>query len=421
MSSALGAAQSGLDASQIALANIAQNLANLDTVGYKSTQTQFQTLYMEQLQGATAPTATNGGTDPVTEAAGSAVGLAATQTDWSEGSLQQTNIASNMAITGNGFFIVQTSNGPAYTRAGDFVTNAAGQLVDPQGHLVLGWSAATVKAGAQNAANLVPLVIQPGAVLPPQATSTITLTGNLDASAVGTTQAATTQVVVPTTVYDSLGHAINVQLVFSNPTAAGNGSVSWTVNLYPQGSTTPYGNPATITFPSDGAPTWSAPPTWTITPTDGAQPVTITIPDSAISQLTSTDSASTAAATANGYAAGTLSTYTIGANGTINGQFSNGQTAVLGQVALAQFANNQGLAALGDNLYGATANSGTPVIGAPNSGGLGSLVDGSVEESNVNLSNQFVQMAAAQEDYAANAKVLTIDQTDRQALVNSIQ
>jgi len=147
----------------------------------------------------------------------------------------------------------------------------------------------------------------------------------------------------------------------------------------------------------------------------------LTVPTSDLSGLTSTASATTATATANGYPSGTLSSYTVAANGTINGTFSNGQTEVLGQVALAQFSNQEGLSASGDNLYTATANSGSAIVGQPNSNGLGSLVDGSVEESNVNLSNQFVQMAAAQENYSANAKVLTIDQTDRQALVNSIQ
>jgi len=421
MSSALSAAESGLNGSQIALANIAQNLANSNTVGYKQTQTEFQTVYMEQLQGASAPTATSGGTNPVTEAAGSAVDLAATQTDFAEGSLQQTDITSNMAITGNGWFIMQTPTGPAYTRAGDFTINAKGQLTDPNGNLVQGWNAATLNAGAQDAANLQPIVINSNASQAPQASSTMTLSGNLDSSAVGTTAASTTTETIPVTVYDSQGNAINAQLEFSNPVAASGGGVSWTVNLYPEGSTTPYGSAATLTFSNTGAASWTTAPAWTITPTDGSKPVALTVPTSDLSGLTSTASATTATATANGYPSGTLSSYTVAANGTINGTFSNGQTEVLGQVALAQFSNQEGLSASGDNLYTATANSGSAIVGQPNSNGLGSLVDGSVEESNVNLSNQFVQMAAAQENYSANAKVLTIDQTDRQALVNSIQ
>lgn len=421
MSSALSAAESGLNGSQIALANIAQNLANSNTVGYKQTQTEFQTVYMEQLQGASAPTATSGGTNPITEAAGSAVDLAATQTDFAEGSLQQTDITSNMAITGNGWFIMKTPTGPAYTRAGDFTINAQGQLTDPNGNLVMGWNAATLNAGAQDAANLQPIVINSNASQAPQASSTITLSGNLNSSAVGTTAASTTTETIPVTVYDSQGNAINAQLEFSNPVAASGGGVSWTVNLYPEGSTTPYGSAATLTFSNTGAASWTTAPAWTITPTDGSKPVALTVPASDLSGLTSTASATTATATANGYPSGTLSSYTVAANGTINGTFSNGQTEVLGQVALAQFSNQEGLSASGDNLYTATANSGSAIVGQPNSNGLGSLVDGSVEESNVNLSNQFVQMAAAQENYSANAKVLTIDQTDRQALVNSIQ
>lgn len=421
MSSALSAAESGLNGSQTTLANIAQNLANSNTVGYKQTQTEFQTVYMNQLQGASAPTATSGGTNPITEAAGSAVNLAATQTDFTEGSLQQTGITSNMAITGNGWFIMHTPTGPAYTRAGDFTINAKGQLTDPNGNLVMGWNAATLAAGSQTAANMQPIVINSNASQAPQASTDITLSGNLNSSSVGTTAASTTTKTVPVTVYDSQGNAINAQMEFSHPTAVSGGGVSWTVNLYPQGSTTAYGAATTLTFSSTGTPSWSAAPSWTITPTDGSKSMTLTVPTKDLSGLTSTASATTATASANGYPAGTLSSYTVAANGAINGTFSNGQTEALGQVALAQFSNQQGLSAAGANLYTATANSGIAIVGQPNSGGLGSLVDGSVENSNVNLAQQFTQMAAAQENYSANAKVLTIDQTNRTALVNSVQ
>lgn len=421
MSSALSAAESGLNGSQTTLANIAQNLANSNTVGYKQTQTEFQTVYMNQLQGASAPTATTGGTNPITEAAGSAVNLAATQTDFTEGSLQQTGITSNMAITGNGWFIMHTPTGPAYTRAGDFTINAKGQLTDPNGNRVMGWNAATLAAGSQTAANMQPIVINSNASQAPQASTDITLSGNLNSSNVGTTAASTTTKTVPVTVYDSQGNAMNAQMEFSHPTAVSGGGVSWTVNLYPQGSTTAYGTATTLTFSSTGTPSWSAAPSWTITPTDGSTSMTLTVPTKDLSGLTSTASATTATASANGYPAGTLSSYTVAANGAINGTFSNGQTEALGQVALAQFANQQGLSAAGTNLYTATANSGTAIVGQPNSGGLGSLVDGSVENSNVNLAQQFTQMAAAQENYSANAKVLTIDQTNRTALVNSVQ
>ena len=423
----LSAAASGLLAANQDLGTVAQNLANLDTVGYKSEQDLFTQMYMEALSGGSAPTAVVGGTDPLQVPTGSAVGLAQIATNFTEGSLQQTGIASNAALAGAGWFVVQSSQGQGYTRAGDFTTDANGNLVTPAGARVLGWSAAAVAAGTQSATNLVPLSIPENTTLAPTATTGATLSGNLDASS-ATTAGSTTQIALPVTLYDGQGNTIAAQLVFSNPTVLATGGVQWTAALMPAGSTTPYDGSGTttpltvtLTFAPGAAPTWSTPPTWTVPTTDGSPSVSFGLTNGDVSALTSYAAATSAIADANGSGVGTLSQYAVGTNGVITGTFSNGQTSTLGQIAVATFPNEGGLMSAGPSLWTPSPNAGPASIGIAGTGGRGSLVAGSVEQSNVTLANQFTHMVAAQENYGANAKMLTVDQANNQALINAVQ
>lgn len=425
--SVLSAAASGLQAANEDLGTVSQNLANLNTVGYKSQRALFSQMYMEALSGGSAPTATMGGTDPLQVPTGSAVGLAQVTTNFSEGSLQKTGIASNAALAGAGWFVVQTPSGQAYTRAGDFTTDANGNLVTPTGDRVLGWSAATVKAGTQNAANLTPLTIPLNSTLAPVATTGATVSGNLNASSATSSGSAKT-LTLPVTVIDGQGNSISAQLVFSNPTTLSGGGVQWTVALTPSGSSTAYDGSgttspltATLTFAPGQAPAWSTPPTWSIPTTDGSPTVHFGLTNGDVSSLTSYASSSTGLATPNGSTVGTLTQYAIGTNGVITGTFSNGQTSTLGQIGVATFANEGGLISAGPGLWNASPNTGIASIGAPGTGGRATLVPGTVEQSNVTLANQFTEMVKAQENYAANAKTLTVDQTNNQALIASVQ
>jgi len=424
MSGSMYAAISGLNADQALLGTVSENIANVSTVGYKASSMTFAQALQQTLSGASAPTATLGGINPVQVAAGGAVNIGGIEINTNEGTLQSTGINTNLAIQGNGYFIVQTSQGgQAFTRAGNFSLDANGNLVNPSGDRVLGWSAATVAQKGQTASNLVPLSIPPNETMPATATTQITsVTGNLNSQDAGTTTTKS----IPVTLYDAYGNTIPVDLTFSNPTATSGGGVTWTVgySYTPPGSSTPTtGTLGTLAFPpTGGAPTYtSTTSSFTITPTDGAAAVQVALGASAFQNITGYAMPTSVAVTANGNPAGNLENFTIGSDGTITGSFSNGQTEVLGQVALANFSNPGGLLNIGQNLWQQSPNSGVAQVGQASSGALGSLAAGELEGSNVSLANEFVNMIMAQQGYQANAKVISVAQQLRTTLVNMIQ
>lgn len=419
MSDPMYAAISGLNASQSMLGIVGENIANVNTVGYKSSSMAFQQALQQTLSGASAPTATLGGINPVQEAAGGAVNVAGVQINTNEGTLQSTGINTNLAIQGNGYFIVKTSSGgQAYTRAGDFSIDANGNLVDPNGNKVLGWSPTTISNKAQTATNMQPLSVPPNQTDPATASTNIRFSGNLNS------QNKTDS--IPVTVYDSQGNQIPVTITFTNTNTSGGGT-SWNVGYS-------YKLPGSSTStPSSGSTQIgtlncsSTPPTYTssasisITPNDGSAPISFPLSSADFANLTDYAMTTQMTATANGNAAGTLQNFTIGSNGTLTGSFSNGGTKVLGQVALANFANPGGLLNAGSNLWQQSPNSGIPLVGTASTGQLGAIAAGQLEGSNVSLANQFVKMIVAQEGYQANSKVITIAQTLDTTLVNMVQ
>ncbi|MBX5467156.1 MAG: flagellar hook protein FlgE [Firmicutes bacterium] len=412
MSDSLYAAISGLNAEQQLLGVVSQNIANVNTVGYKASAVSFAEALQQTLQGAGAPTANQGGTNPEQVTAGGAVNVNAIDVNMGQGQIQSTGINTNLAIQGNGFFVVQMPQGNrAYTRAGDFTTDANGTLVDPEGHPVLGWMATNGTLPTENTANLAPIQI-PQTLMPPAATTGVTVTGNLNAAdAAGTVES------VPVTIYDSLGTAIPVTLTFTAPSS---GSTSWTV-----GATVPSGDSYTLSATSISFSgtngtlnSGSSPITLTVTEANGNK-VTATVDLSALTaysaptQLTATQT--------GGAAAGTLESFSINNQGEVVGTYSNGLTQTIGQIALAAFANPAGLTNIGNSLWQTSPNSGPSQIGAPNTGPRGSIQAGALEGSNVDLANEFVNMIIAQQGYQANAKVITVDQTLRQTLTNMVQ
>jgi flagellar hook protein FlgE len=393
---------SGLDASSNALNIISNDLANLNTTGYKSQDANFQDLFYQNL-------GTDGAGDLIQVGAGAEVG--STTTNFSNGSLENTGVNTDVAITGSGFFVVQpASGGLQYTRAGDFTLNAAGQLVTASGQLVLGYPA--VNGVVTPGANLTSLQMGQGQISPPNATTTMQQQTNLDASATPGTTYSTTMAV-----YDSLGtvHVLTFNYTMTAPdnwtyqitlpaadtggAAAGAPTVVATGNLVFNSDgnlTTPAGTipNINITGLADGAANMNI--TWDLTDANG---------NSLLTQVAG--SSSTATTDQNGYPSGTLQTFTIGSDGTIDGQFSNGQTQALGQLALANFANDQGLQLVGQNSYEATLASGAAVVGTPNSGGRGSLTGGALELSNVDISTEFTNMIVVERAFEANARVIT--------------
>ena len=412
---------SGLNASQSALQAVSNNLANTDTDGYKDQNVTFADVFAQS-------GITNGAGDPFQT--GQGVLTASTTSDFTGGTVSATGIASNMALNGNGFFVMQQANGTiAYSRAGDFTQNKLGQLVAPDGSLVMGYPAAN---GVINtAAPLQPLVVGTGLTSAATASTAFNATINLDATTATNAQASAS----PISVYDSLGGQQNLQISY---TKTGPNSWSYAVTI-PSSSlaspTSPTGEQTlttgTLNFDQNGK----------LTSVNGASPapIAITVPQladgaagmnlnwdladpSGNSLITQTDLASsTTSATANGNAGGVLSNFSIGSDGTIEGLFANGTTTALGQVAVATVANDQGLQQIGGNLFQATAGSGVAQIGFAGTGGRGTITGGSVEGSNVDVASEFSKMIVAQQAYQANAKVVTTFDQVSQATLAMIQ
>jgi|HubBroStandDraft_1064217.scaffolds.fasta_scaffold13409_4 flagellar hook protein FlgE len=390
---------SGMAATSEALNIISNNLANLNTDGYKDQQANFQDLFYQNY-------GSDGAGDPIQIGAGSEVG--STSTNFSDGSLQDTGVNSNAAITGNGFFVTAEPNGTIqYTRNGDFTVNSSGQLVTTDGETVMGYPA--VNGVVNQGASLSSLNVGQGQSSPPAATTTMQQTTNLDAAApVGTTFST------PMTVYDSLGesHTLTFNYTMTAPNTwtyqvtlpaadtggTGNPTVlaSGTLNFNSSGNlTSPTGSvPVNLNGLADGAANMSV--AWSLTNPTGS---------SLITQTASTSATSTT--NQNGYVGGTLQNFTIMQDGTIDGQFSNGQTQAIGQIALASFANQQGLQLVGGGSYQSTLASGAAVVGAPNSGGLGTITGGAVEQSNVDISTEFTNLIIVQRAFEADARVVT--------------
>jgi flagellar hook protein FlgE len=400
---------SGLMATSQSLSAIANNLANLNTDGYKDENLDFASVF-NQMQG------TSGNGDPIQ--AGDGVKVAGKITNFTNGNVSSTGVSSNMALQGNGFFVVKDSNGIDYTRNGDFTVNSQGQLCTQGGQLVLGYPA--VNGVVQTGAALAPITVDQANNVPASATTTFQMTTNLDATAtVGTTYSS------PMTVYDSLGesHALTVQYTNTAPN-------TWTYSItLPAADTGGTGNPTqiasgTLDFNSSGvltSPSGTVPGITISGLADGAAKMSLTWDlngsggTPAITQQAA--ASATSETTQNGYANGTLTGYSVLSDGTVQGQFSNEQTLALGQVAVASFANNQGLTQTADNNYQASFASGAAVVGEAGEGGNGTITGGAVEASNVSLSTEFANLIVAQQGYEANAKVLTtLDQVSQATL-----
>lgn len=404
---------SGLDAASEALSVISNNLANVDTDGFKDQNISFKDLFYQGYG------ADGGGTQLQI---GDGVGVEATTADFSNGTISSTGVPTNMAITGNGFFVTQDPNGTVeYTRDGDFTVNSSGQLVTQSGQLVLGYPAVDgviSPGGVPQALNL-----SETATNPASATTSFSLTSNLDAGAdTGTTFST------PLTVYDSLGNSHTLDFTFTK--TADN---SWSYNVTLPGADTGASSPTTVTsgsltFDSSGNLTSPSSGITGISITglaDGAAPMSLTwnlYGTGGAGDLTQTAAASATEGTdQNGYPSGTLQSFSVDATGTIHGVFSNDQTTAIGQVAIANFQNNQGLQLVGNNSYMATQASGAAAIGVAGTGNLGSITGGAVEASNVDVATEFSKMIAAQRDYEASAKALTTMNTISDDTMNLIR
>jgi flagellar hook protein FlgE len=421
MTKSLSAAITGINADQQWLDNIANNIANSNTVGYQSTSIQFADLLYQQSQGAGVPVVGNqGGTNPIVM--GSGVRVAGNTTNFAQGTMQQTGVSTDLAISGKGFLVVSQGGQNFYTTDGALQLDAAGQLVTATGAIVQGWAPGANGTINQNSP-LTGITIPQGQVASPKETKNITLGGNLAAG-------ATNPVTVTTTAYDSLGDPIPITFTFKPSGTANKWDVSATTPT--PGSTTGATTSLTLSSTSisfdstTGQLTSTTPITISGFPTGynlKTSTMNLDFPTAgstgAVTQFAGSSS-SLAVTNQDGAASGALTGFSIGSNGTVEGTYANGTKQVLGQIASALFTNPQGLAKQGNLLYKSTLNSGTAQLGVAGAGGRGTFVGGSVEGSNVNLGNELTNLVLAQTDYQANTKVVSTTASVLQALVQNV-
>ena len=388
---------SAIEAHQQKMDVIGNNIANVNTTAYKAGRVTFQDQLSQTIQGAGAPTTGIGGTNP--QQIGLGVKVGSIDTLMAQGGLQSTTRPTDMAIQGNGYFMLGDSTGVSYTRDGSFSLDSNGNLVNgSSGSFVLGWKA-DANGKIDSTKQIAPdskLGIPVGGLTAVQPTSNVTFAGNLSAEAVGT-DTYTRSVVV----YDSLGEKQTVSLDFQRDTAAADPAHTWKWTA----SGTGVSGTGGITFDTTGKQTGST-GAITLNPTDGAATGQAVTPDfSSITQISGSSSASPS--TQNGFGPGTLQSFSVDQTGAITGIFNNGLTRVLGQMAMADFPNPAGLERGGSNAFKTTINSGLPSVGTALSGSLGKISTGYLEQSNVDLSTEFTDMIVTQRGFQANTKIVT--------------
>lgn len=402
---AFGTALTGLNAASEALNVTGNNIANAGTTGFKQSRAEFGDIYSQAYGGIS------------NKAVGSGVQLQQVAQEFGQGTMKNTGNNLDLAISGNGFFVLNANGSQVYSRAGAFQVNKNGYVVNSQGQLLQAY--APVKATGSNptfnqgSLSNLKLSTSLGA---PQATSTVNAQLNLNAQApslgTGTITPSNTSTYTystPVTVYDSLGSPHTATMYFrkDSTSATTPQSTQWSV-LTKIGSQTLSTTPSTITFDGNGNLTVPSNGQITLgsyTPSTGAAPINLTLN---LKGTTMYGNSSTVnSLTQNGYTTGSLSGINVSNTGVVSARYTNGQSQALGQVALANFTNPQGLQPIGNTAWAQTYASGTDRLGAPGSGTFGQIQSGSLENSNVKLANQLVNLITEQRNYQANAKVIT--------------
>ena len=431
MLSSLFTGITGLSSQSKAMGVISDNIANINTVGFKSSRFSFADILSASIGGAT------------NVQVGGGVRLSSVLPNFIEGSIVTTGNPTDLAIDGNGFFIVSDGSGNFYTRAGQFVQNGDGELTTPEGYVLQGWNLEDNSFGNINLSNV---------ICPPKATEKVELKLNLCSEAeVPPTPFDATDISsdmynysTSVTVYDSEGSSHEVTIYFvktgdnaweahyvytqADGTVAEAGTQSLTFNdgsdpSKPAGSLSDDSDDTAISF-DFGDITFDYGTGTDETPAgDGLDGTTLSSAACTLNSVTQDGygaagdgldgttqfcSACTLnSLTQDGYGAGSLKNISIDEQGVISGIFSNGELKELYQIALASFSAPCYLQKMGDNLYEITGKSGQPIIGKPNTGDKGKIVAGSLEQSNVDIAKEFTNMILVQRAFQANSKVIT--------------
>ncbi|MGN6228850.1 MAG: flagellar hook protein FlgE [Dyella sp.] len=403
---ALNTALTGINAAQSDLNVIANNIANANTTGFKGSRAEFADVFAVT------------GLNLNSTATGSGARLQDVAQQFAQGDIETTNNSLDMAISGNGFFVVNDGSGVQYTRAGDFKkspddyvqTNSGArlQVYPPNG--LGGFDTSTLT-------DLKLLSSQSNAT----ATSLVTMNSNLPASAAvpatafSTTDATSFNAATPVTVYDSQGgsHQATVYYVKTATNA-------WDAHLYVDGNNA---GTQSLTFDTSGNLATPVGGNLAFNPINlgnGANPLTLSVNVTNTTQFGTDYSAG--AINQNGFEAGTLSNIDIDSKGVVTAYYSNNQSTQLGQIAIANFSNVQGLRQVGGTTWAASGDSGSAVMGAAGTGTFGDLQSGALESSNTaDTTAQLVNMIKAQRNYQANAQVLTTDNTLATSLFNAVR
>lgn len=401
-------AATGLNAVNEQLDGISNNIANSGTVGYKSMTTQFSAMYAgTQAMGVSV--------------AGSAQSIS------TGGSMVSTGNALDLAINDDGFFVMCDSAGNiSYTRAGSFVTDKNGYIINASGDYLQGYP--VDDSGTLQTGTVTDIQIKTGNI-PAQATDSMTFTANFDASDEIIDRDGDPSATPPvdevkfdpnnsdtytTTVYDSLGNEHSVSQYFTK--TADN---TWEVQYTFDGETQSGVPPTTLKFDQNTGKLTSPTTPQTITfTTDEAAPISMTIDYSDCTQYGSDFSVTTNSAT--GYASATQNGVQVDDDGKVYATYSNGERMLQGQVVLATFPDENGLEAVSGTAWVQTGESGTPLIGTPGSGSCGTLSSGMLESSNVDITNELVNLMTAQRNYQANTKVISTSTQLDQALFQAM-
>lgn len=399
----------GMNAHGEAMSTVGDNIANTSTIGFKRARANFQDMLGGELGG---------------QRLGGGVRLGANQTMWQQGAIQQTGNPLDVALNGGGTFIVKGNHGGQegqyYTRDGRFSLDKSGYVVTPNGMRLQGYTLASDGTRSTNIGDL-PLAARQS---PPVPTSKASMTLNLDANGPvppafdPTNTKDTTNYATSMTVYDSLGKAHNVDVYFRNQ-----GGGAWEFHAMVDGGEVTGGTPGTpveigtgtLNFNPDGSlQSQTATSSASFLNATANQTIALSFGDDIASGGTgregTTQFASTSVVTArdiDGHASGNLTDIVISDDGTITGKFDNGDSIDLAKIAVADFANQEGLERLGDNVWGATRESGDPLVDVSGVGARGGMVSGALEASNVDLGTELVTLIAYQRAFQANAKTVT--------------
>jgi flagellar hook protein FlgE len=398
-------ALSGLNAAQSDLNVTANNIANTSTNGFKGSRTEFADLFAVSLQGVSS------------NASGNGVRVAAVTQQFAQGNIEFTDSNLDLAVSGQGMFIVSDSGALAYTRAGAYQMNRDGYVVNSQGQRLQVYP--PIAGGGFNTGGLgdLRLLTTDSA---PSATANVEYILNLPASAAPPPVATfdpndpnSFNQATSLTLFDSLG-ATHTGTMYFVKTATAN---QWTTQLAIDGTlvgtpqTLQYSNTGLLTAPVGGQVAFPA-----YTPTTGAAPMQVTVDLAQSTQFGGNFAVNSV--TQDGYTTGRLIGIDIDETGIVNARFTNGNSQALGQIAVANFANPQGLQQLGNTQWAETFSSGQALRGQAGNSGFGLVQSGALESANVDVTEQLVNMITAQRNFQANAQMISTADSITQTIIN---